>query len=271
MSGGPTPTRSVSHRECITREEATELAWVEHAKLHVGREHIWDQLLDKIYSPLLDMSITSVICECGRCKNFGSLHTHTLLAPITRRWPFELLVGDYLSMPMGKGGFTKIGLFVDVFSQRLFGFKLKASAGKNTVDCLHRISQTFWPFDTFMANGGMHFNCNEVREECETMGTKLHIVATHAPWLNGLLEGSNHNILHGLAHRCAPGLGEDDYTKMSLKDLPKNWPDHLDEVLLLLNECILPGLQYFQMNYSSGTWSDFRQRQAQIVSPRPRK
>lgn len=135
MSGGPTPTRSVSHRECITREEATELAWVEHAKLHVGREHIWDQLLDKIYSPLLDMSITAVICECGRCKNFGSLHTHTLLAPITRRWPFELLVGDYLSMPMGKGGFTKIGLFVDVFSQRLFGFKLKASAGKNTVDC----------------------------------------------------------------------------------------------------------------------------------------
>jgi hypothetical protein len=39
-------------------------------------------------------------------------------------------------MPVGKGGFWKIGLFTDVYSQQLFTFKSKAAARKNTVDSL---------------------------------------------------------------------------------------------------------------------------------------
>jgi hypothetical protein len=85
---------------------------------------------------MLDASITLAIQSCGRCKNFGSMHIHALLAPITRCRPFELLVGDYLSMPVGKGGLWKIGLFADVYAQQLFTFKSKAVARKNTVDSL---------------------------------------------------------------------------------------------------------------------------------------
>lgn len=43
---------------------------------------------------------------------------------------------------------------------------------------------------------------------------------------------------------CAPNLGEDDYTKMSTADIPRNWPDHLDAAVLTLNNCILPHLKY---------------------------
>jgi len=242
--GGATPTRAVARRECVTKLEATQLAREEHAKVHMHRDHIRTQLLDKIYSPLLDASITAAILECGRCKNFGSMHVHALLAPITRRRPFELLVGDYLSMPTGKGGFTKIGLYADVFAQKLWGFKSKSATGKNTVDSLRKISQAFIAPETIMVDGGSHFDCIEVRNYCESIGSKLHVVAAYAPWLNGLLEGSNGILLNALKRLCAPGLGEDDYENMALKDLPSNWPEYLDIAIKHLNDRILPSLKY---------------------------
>jgi hypothetical protein len=188
--GGVTPTRTVSCGECVTKKEATQLAWEEHAKIHLHCDLIKIQLLDKIYS-LLDASISKAILECGRCKNFGPTYVHTLLAPLTRRRPFELLASDYLSMPTGKGGFGKIGLYIDVFAQRLWGFKSKSAAGKNTVDNLRRITLGFKAPDVLMVDGRSHFNCNEVRDYCASIGTKLHVVAAYTPWLNGLLEGSN--------------------------------------------------------------------------------
>jgi len=75
---------------------------------------------------------------------------------------------------------------------------------------------------------GSHFNCNEVCDYCETIGTKLHVVAVYSPWLNGLLEGSNGILLNALKRLWAPGLGEDDYDQMTIKDIPNNWPEHLD-------------------------------------------
>jgi len=242
--GGATPSRAVPRRECVSKAEAVQLAKSEHAKLHMGRDLIRTQLLDQICSPMLDTSIMTAILDCGHCKNFGSTHLHALLAPITRRRPFELFVGDYLSMPTGKGGFSKIGLFADVFSQRLFAFKCKSAAGKNTVDSLRRISQMFRAPWTFMADGGAHFNCDEVRNYCESIGTKLHIVAAYSPWLNGLLEGSNGILLNALKRLCAPGLGEDDYAEMETKNIPSNWPVHLDAAVKSLSDRILPALKY---------------------------
>jgi hypothetical protein len=141
------------------------------------RDHIRTQLLDHICSPNLDASIGTVILECGHCKNFGNVHVHALLTPVTRRRPFELLVGDYLSMPTRKGGYSKIGLFADVFTRKLWGFKSKSAASKNTVDGLRRISQTFVAPGTFMADGSSHFDCNEVWSYCVSIRTKLHIVS----------------------------------------------------------------------------------------------
>jgi len=81
--GGATPTHAVAHWECVNKLEATQLTREEHVKVHMHCDHIKMQLLDKIYSPLLDASITTAILKCEHCKNFGSMHLHSLLAPIT--------------------------------------------------------------------------------------------------------------------------------------------------------------------------------------------
>jgi hypothetical protein len=62
--------------------------------------------------------------------------------------------------------------------------------------------------------------------------------------LNGLLEGSNGILLNALKRLCAPGLGEDDYDRMTAKDIPSNWPEHLDTTIKNLNDRILPSLKY---------------------------
>ena len=83
--GGGMRTRAVAGRECVTKEEAVELARIEHEKGgHFHRDLVKIALLDKIHSPGLDESIVKAITDCAKCKNFGGTHLHALLQPITR-------------------------------------------------------------------------------------------------------------------------------------------------------------------------------------------
>jgi hypothetical protein len=112
------------HLECVTQKEAVELARIKHEKGgHFGRDLIKISLLDRICSPQLDKSIMTMIVECRRCKGFGGSHLMALLEPITCQHLWKLMVGDYMSMPLGKDGFHMIGLFMDIYSQKIFGFK----------------------------------------------------------------------------------------------------------------------------------------------------
>ena len=244
--GGGTRTRAVARRECVTKEEAMELARVEHEKGgHFHRDLIKIALLDKIHTPGLDQAIVEAIASCARCKNFGGAHLHALLQPITRRHPFELLVGDYLSMPTGKGGYHTVGLYLDTFTQHVWGFKFKsAGTGKTTVKSLDEIYGGFAPAEVFMSDGGKHFKNNEVRECCEKWGGRHHVVAAYSPWINGLVEGTNKILLYVLARLCTPEVGEDGWQTMNWTDLPKKWPDHFDEAIQILNWRILPALKF---------------------------
>jgi hypothetical protein len=88
--------------------------------------------MDRIASPHLNCSITKAIMDCGMCKGHGPKHLHSLLEPITWQHPFELLVGDTLSMLKGKGGFTKIALYADTYSQHIWADKLKTFTSATT-------------------------------------------------------------------------------------------------------------------------------------------
>ena len=82
--GGGTSTRAVAKRECVTKEEAVEIARLEHEKGgHFHRDLVKIALLNRIHTPGLDESIVKAITDCARCKNFGGTHLHTLLQPIT--------------------------------------------------------------------------------------------------------------------------------------------------------------------------------------------
>ena len=235
--------RAKARLECVTKGETVQLAWEEHRNNgHFHRDNIKAKLLDKVTSPNMDQSITKAIMDCGKCKSFGTTHLHSLLEPITRRHPFELMAADTLSMPKGKGGFTKLGIWMDVYAQRVWVTKLKTSAtGKSSCKSYGDICDLFTAAETLMTDGGPEFDNVELRTECEKRGTKLQICPAYSPWVNGLLEGTNSILLNRLKRMCAPDLGEDE---QRTTDVPYNWPDHLEAAVRYINNRILPNLKY---------------------------
>ena len=157
---GGTSTRARMRTECVSQKEAEALASQQHQQGgHMGRDSIKVMLMDHITSPNLDLTITKVIRSCAQCKSFSPTHLNALLQPITRWHPFELLVGDYLSMPVGKGGYHTIGLYLDTFLQHMWAFKYKtADTTKTIVDALSTISKNFVAPEVFMTDSGSHFN-----------------------------------------------------------------------------------------------------------------
>jgi hypothetical protein len=153
--GGGHNVRAKSKVECVTREEATHLGRQEHeSKGHWQRDSVKKSLLDRIWSPGLDASIVKGITDCGVCKNFEGTYLHALLDPITRCHLLELLVGDYFFLPTGKGGYHMVGLYLDTYSQHIFGYKYKtAGSAKTTMDSLDKTFHAYAPWETFMSDG----------------------------------------------------------------------------------------------------------------------
>ena len=233
--------RGITRMECISREEAFELAKHEHTTNgHWGCDLIKLRLLDPVWSPGLDQSIVKAIHQCPQCKNFGPSQLHTLMYPITRRHPFKLLVVDYLSLSKGKGGYHTVLLIMDTFSQYIWGFKLKHHGmAKHTINGLQSITHTFRAPETLMTDGGSHFNNGDVRTWCKANGTGHHVVAAYAPWINGLVENANGQLLGRLKCLCSPELGEDTASDTKPEDITRAWPDHFDNAIRQLNEHII--------------------------------
>jgi len=188
----------------------------------------------------------AAIVECRCCKGFGGQHLAALLEPITRQHPWELLVGDYLSMPVGHGGFHGIGLFMDMYSQKIFRFKYTTHRiTATTIASLNRICQLYHMPEVFMADRGSHFAGHTVRDWCNKHASHYHQVSAYSPWVNGLLEGTNGKLLSRLKCLCAPNLGEDEWAKITkFEDLPANWPTHFDTAIEQLNAHILPTYKF---------------------------
>ena len=195
--GNTKSTRAKPRVECVPQSEAVALAWEVHRNEgHFHRDNIKIALMDRIASPHLDQSITKAIMDCGKCKGHGPKHLHSLLEPITRCHPFELLVGDTLAMPQGKGGFTKIGLYADIYSQHVWADKFKtAASAATTCKTFNNICTTFTAPEAFMVDGGREFDNDAVREACTSRNVELRVVPGYSPWINGLIEGMNAKLL----------------------------------------------------------------------------
>lgn len=107
--------------------------------------------------------------ECPKCKSFGAATKNSALQPIQQTQPFALVAGDYLSLPVGKGGFKTVGLYIDTYSNFVWRTKLKMTgSGKLTIASLKRIFYEYAVPKSFMSDGGSHFKNNEVDQFCET-------------------------------------------------------------------------------------------------------
>jgi transposase InsO family protein len=244
VADGRSP-RARARLECVTQPEMVDLAQAQHEiGGHYGRDMVKLKLMDKYSGTRVDKSVVTAINGCGRCKNFGASHIHSLLEPITRRHPFELFVADYLSMSMGIGGYHTIALVMDVFTRFRWGFKLKTKGtAKSTVASLQNVCNMFSSPESLMTDGGSHFDCKAVRDFCAQEDITLQIISPYSPWIAGLIENGNSNLLSILRRLCAPNLGEDDYETMQWVDLPKNWPIHFDDAIRILNNRLMPSLQ----------------------------
>jgi hypothetical protein len=108
--GGGKQIRARPRWECITKAEAVELAKMEHENSgHWHRDSIKLALMDKVHILGLNGLIVTASMDCACCKSFGGTHLHALLNSIMHQHPFELLVGDYLTLPEGKGRFHRCG------------------------------------------------------------------------------------------------------------------------------------------------------------------
>lgn len=176
------------------------------------------QLLDQIASPKLNQSIMKAIMNCDKCRAFGSTHLYSLLQPITWRHPFELIAADTLSMPKGEGGYTKIGIYIDIYLAHL-SWQTQISCHREDV---HQILQNdlYTAPKTLMMGGGPEFDNKELQEECQRWGTKLYITPVYSPWVNGLIEGTNAKLLGILKQLYTPDMGEDKVDDM---EAPYSW------------------------------------------------
>jgi hypothetical protein len=244
--GGGVGVRARPRRECLTKEEARAKAVEVHEKGgHFHRDSIKLTMMDKYHSPKMDESIVSAIMDCARCKGFGPAHLHSLLDPVIRRHPFELVAGDYLSMPEGIGGYKNVGLYVDTCSQNIWGFKYKEHGSADTTEsALEYICDNFLEMETFMVDNGRHFKNKAVERFCDTRGINFHCVSAYSPWINGLVEGANKLLIYVLARLCAPDIGEDGWKSMTKDDLPKNWPLYFEEAIRILNNRMLPAVKF---------------------------
>ncbi|KIK35306.1 hypothetical protein CY34DRAFT_26647 [Suillus luteus UH-Slu-Lm8-n1] len=95
-----------------------------------------------------------------------------------------------------------------------------------------------------MTDGGKHFDNEEVKTWCEKYNTKRYVTPAYAPWVNGLVEGTNKLLLGRLKYMCAPHLGEDNIEDVSPESIPSHWSDHFDLTIEHLNTRILPSFKF---------------------------
>ncbi|QRV96890.1 Retrovirus-related Pol polyprotein from transposon opus [Ceratobasidium sp. AG-Ba] len=227
--------------ECIPHNEGFALASSVHsAGGHFGRDLTVLTLQQEYHWPRMQQHATEAVTTCPRCKNFGPRLLSALLRPITRARPFDPLVGDYVSLPEGHGGFKTV---------------LKPSTGKFTVDALTKVSDLIARPKSFMADGGSHFDCDEVRQWCESQGTQPLMTPPYAPWANGLAEGTIKLLIGRLKKLCEPEVGENPNAGINAASTPTSWPKHLTTAVAQLNDRLLDSLGYSPRELLTGMLS----------------
>lgn len=199
----------------------------------------------RYFWPELRCDVVEAVTSCPRCKNFGPRLLSAHLQPITRARPFDLLVGDYVSLPVGHGGFKTVLLLVDVYSRFIFTFPLRGpGTGKSTVDALSKIWDVLLTPRTFMANGGSHFDCDEVKDWAESRGVQPLKTPPYAPWANGLAVGSVKLLIGRLKALCTATVGESPEEDGDATTTPAAWPKFLAQATAQLNDRVLASLHY---------------------------
>ncbi|KAF8694558.1 hypothetical protein RHS03_08168, partial [Rhizoctonia solani] len=188
---------------------------------------------------------TKAVTSCPKCRNFGPQLLSALLQPITRARPLDLLVGDYVLLSEGHGGLKNVLVIIDVYSCFMFAFLTqKPGTGKFTVEALNKIADFLGTPCLFMADGGSHFDCKEVKQWAREQNVKVIKTPAYTPWVNGLAEGGVKLLSGWLCTLCAPYIGLSRDGESDPEATPRLWPKYLAQAVAQLNDQVLPSLGY---------------------------
>lgn len=266
-------SRGSSKVECIPQNEGLELAHSVHsAGGHFGRDLTVLALQQEYHWPRLRRDATEAVTTCPKCRNFGPRLMSALLKPITRARPFDLLVADYVAFSEGHGGLKNVLILIDVYSRFMFAFPTsKPGTGKFTVKCLSTIGEHVMTPSSFMADGGSHFDCAEVKQWAADRDVQLIKTPPYAPWTNGLAEGGVKLLAGRLKRLCAPNLGISTDEEADPRASPRSWPLHLTEAVNQLNDRVIPSLGYTPRELLTGMLAPERKAEIgqSVRSPSP--
>ena len=233
----------MARTECKPTSSGFDIALKAHqANGHFSADSLKLHLRDKYFWPGLDTDYRQACIECPQCKGFGPAKLNALLQPIRRVRPFDLTAGDYMSLPKGKGGFKTLGVYIDTCSNFIWVSKIKMAGTRfTTLDSLKRICLDYATPRAFMTDGGSHFKNGVVDKFCTDNNVQHIVMPAYAPWVNGLVESTNNLLLSRLKRICTPDLDEEP-GQVNPNSIPWNWPEHLDEAVHAINDCIIPSL-----------------------------
>ncbi|QRV80064.1 Retrovirus-related Pol polyprotein from transposon opus [Ceratobasidium sp. AG-Ba] len=112
-----------------------------------------------------------------------------------------------------------------------------------------------------MADGGSHFDCEEVREWATGRGVQPLKTPPYAPWVNGLAEGYVKLLVGRLKRLCASTVGESPEEDEDASTTPAAWPKFLNRAVAQLNDRVIPTLQYTPRELLTGQLSAERRSQ----------
>ena len=148
-----------------------------------------------------------------------------------------------------------VTLLIGTFSNFIWAYKLKSTGtGKTTLSALMDLCCRYWQPDTFMTDGGPHFNNAEVNEYCRQQGIEHIMTPAYALWANGLIENANKILLGHLKCLCAPNLEDVDGDEAEPIAMPAQWTEHLDEAVWSMEDRILPALKFTPRELLWGRW-----------------
>lgn len=222
----------------LPASEGAKAASAEHVDGgHLGRDFMLSSLAQRYYWTSMRADVEASIKTCRRCCLFGNRHQKYLLKPIIQHAPFDMMVMDFVSMPVGTNGHNEMLVSCDVFTRYIHAESYKGPPTSNMViRFLDSYINRFVRMRRLLLDNGSQFQCNAMAEWAERNKVVLEYSTPYAHV--GLAESANHLVLERLRRLC--NLDVDHIPVLSSPTTPKHWPKELDSAVARLHERKLP-------------------------------
>ncbi|CAF4317814.1 unnamed protein product, partial [Rotaria magnacalcarata] len=189
-----------------------------------GRDKLVDWIRTIAYHVKLSESLNKICIACPICllKKYHPLRHTPPTIKIQTTYPYELVVGDLLSIP-NWGRYKYIFLVVDHFSKRLAAWPLKDKSSQTVADALekHILPTMIMPPKSFLSDNGLEFRGKPFQD----MLRKYNIKPIHS--------ASYHPEGHGAVERI--NRTEQQLLRLNAKETP-NWPSILQHTVMCYNQ-----------------------------------